>query len=206
MSGSGCSSAATATTATVVKKSVGDLEWNVLPITVNPDSPFEDFKAHVLPLLVPGWIDKPLKCKVFSGGISNKLIGVYMEGNANDMMLIRINGTGTEVFVQRDLEICAMVSLHKAGLIPPVHCQFSNGLCYGYQPGRIITLEEMSDVEMARRTAMCFAKFHATPIPAVYDNCNRLFDFFDWLDIIDESKLVCQEIIILAQISWFQFF
>lgn len=178
--------------ATLVTKSVGDSVWNFASVTINADSPFEDFKATLLPLIRPEWVDKPLKCKTFSGGISNKLIGVNVEeGNADEMMLVRINGTGTEIFVRRDLEVGAMVSLHNAGLIPPVYCEFNNGLCYGYQPGRIITLDEMSDLEMARRTVLCFAKFHATPMPTVYTNSNRLFDFYDWLDIIDESKLVC---------------
>ena len=36
-----------------------------------------------------------------------------------------------------------MQLLHKAGMGPPIYAQLSNGLCYGYLPGRQMDLEEV---------------------------------------------------------------
>ena len=155
--------------------------------TLNPQNLLVDFEVHLLALCKPEWVDKPLKTKIFEDGITNKLLGVYIDGHYDQMVLVRINGNGTEKFIRRDLEVYTMVTLHKAGLIPPIYCQFSNGLCYGYQPGKMLTLDEMADFEMARRTARCFAEFHSTPVPAEFPASNRLFEYYDWLDIINDN-------------------
>ena len=162
--------------------------WKFVDVTLNLQSQFEDFQTHLLAVCKPEWVDKPLKIKIFADGLTNKLMGVYpVDGDFDQMVLVRINGNGTEKFIRRDWELCTMVTLHKAGLNPPVYCQFSNGICYGYQPGRMITLDEMADLKMARYTAKCFAALHNTPIPVEFPCSNRLFEFYDyWLDIIDD--------------------
>ena len=66
-----------------------------------------------------------------------------MEGDRDDVVLLRMNGEGTECFVDRKREITVMLSLHRAGLIPPVFMELSNGLCYGFVPGRPFNVEDM---------------------------------------------------------------
>ena len=43
----------------------------------------------------------------------------------------------------RSDELYSMQLLHKAGLGPPIYAQLSNGLCYGFLPGRQMDLEEV---------------------------------------------------------------
>ncbi len=168
-------------------KSSGELEWKFVPVMLRPCSALDDFRKLLLPVCKTEWVGKPLKTKFFEDGITNKLIGVYVDDYEFDqMVLVRINGNSTEKFIRRDLEVCTMVSLHLAGLIPSIYCQFNNGLCYGFQPGRIITLDEMSDQIMARRTAKCFALLHNVSIPSEFPPSNRLFEFYGWLDLIHD--------------------
>ena len=50
---------------------------------------------------------------------------------------------GTDAIVDRRGEILVMLSLHKAGLVPPLYLELGNGLCYGYVPGRPFTVDDM---------------------------------------------------------------
>jgi ethanolamine kinase len=81
------------------------------------------------------------------------------------MVLVRVNGQGTDAFLDRRGEIVVMLSLHEAGLIPPVFLEVNNGLCYGYIPGRPFSVEDMQDEDMMQRTAVSVARLHAVPIP-----------------------------------------
>ena len=59
------------------------------------------------------------------------------------MVLLRMNGEGTDDFLNRRNEVVVMLSLHRAGLIPPLFLEVANGLCYGYVPGRPLTVKDM---------------------------------------------------------------
>ncbi|XP_030844945.1 ethanolamine kinase 1 [Strongylocentrotus purpuratus] len=88
----------------------------------------------------PDWNDKDIKAKVFSGGISNKLLGCYLPPNKDDVLLSRIYGKKTELLVDRQREKDTFKILHKAGCGPKLHASFQNGICYDFVPG--VTLDE----------------------------------------------------------------
>ena len=76
--------------------------------------------------------------------MTNKLLGFYQVGNADDdMVLVRVNGEGRELFVDSRMEILVMLTLHRAGLNPPLYLVTNNALCYGYVPGRTLTCNDM---------------------------------------------------------------
>lgn len=102
-----------------------------------------DFSTYILPLVRPAWSECQLEVKLFMDGITNVLMGFYTSGQEDDMVLLRMNGKGTEAFLDRRTEVIVMLTLHRAGLIPPVFLELSNGLCYGYIPGRPFTVDDM---------------------------------------------------------------
>ncbi len=51
------------------------------------------------------WDLKDLKEKIFTDGITNVLVGIYVEGNKDDAVLVRFYGHNTEEIVDRDAEI-----------------------------------------------------------------------------------------------------
>ena len=123
------------------------LSWNYLPLTLKHVSMSHTFTTHILPLVRPAWRDSTVQTKVFTEGITNVLLGFYVsrEGSSDeeDMVLLRMNGAGTDAFVDRRTEILVMLSLHKANLVPPLYLELANGLCYGYIPGRPFTIDDM---------------------------------------------------------------
>ena len=59
--------------------------------------------------------------------------------------ILRINGRGTERLVDRDREAETVTVLSRVGLCQPLYCQFENGVCFGYAPGRPLQLEDVAE-------------------------------------------------------------
>ena len=124
-------------------RSEAGLNWKYLPIELDRGSIERDFLAHILPHVRPAWKRSSVVTRVFEDGITNVLRGFHVAGQSDDIVLVRVNGEGTDAFLDRRGEIVVMLSLHEAGLIPPVYLEVSNGLCYGYIPGRPFSVEDM---------------------------------------------------------------
>ncbi len=77
----------------------------------------ENLKAgakKVVGFIRPDWPQQEFQYKIFTDGISNKLLGVYLPANKADMILVRVYGAKTELIIDRDSEIRNMLALHKA--------------------------------------------------------------------------------------------
>jgi ethanolamine kinase len=166
-----------------VERCTNDLKWKYLPLEIDSNDFIDSFKTHIAPLSHPHWEGKELTFKIIEGGISNAIVAIYPLGSSlDDCVLLRFNGNGTENFVNRELEILSIISLSNSGLARPLHCQYINGLCYGFVPGRPITLDEMQDMNVARYTAKTLAKLHHVPINPSIGTKPRLEEFYSWLD------------------------
>ena len=149
----------------------GGLTWKCLPeLELGFNTYLEEFKAYLLAFVRPKWRPESLEVKVFDGGISNKLVAIYdkekgFKNSREDVVLLRINGLGTSAFIDRKNEIVTMLCLNKAGLVPPVYCQLKNGLCYGFTPGRSLTVDDVCDENMIMRIVRTMVKLHSLEIP-----------------------------------------
>ena len=97
----------------------------------------------------------------------NALIALYLKdkglaSSGGDVVLLRMNGTGSEKIIYRSDEL---YSASKAGLGPPIHAQLSNGLCYGFLPGRQMDLEEMQSERIWQKVVHVIDALHAVEIP-----------------------------------------
>jgi len=59
----------------------------------------------------------------------------------DDVILVRIYGNRTDLFIDREREMKAMVILHSNGCAAPIFCRFENGIAYGYVSGVMINLQ-----------------------------------------------------------------
>ena len=126
----------------VERRHRGDLSWNYLPVSLSSDE--EDFRTFVLPLVRPDWNSATLRRRVFEDGVTNKMVGFFRDGAPDETaVLVRVNGEGRELVVDGETEILVMLTLHRAGLSPPLYLVTENALCYGYIPGRTLTGSEM---------------------------------------------------------------
>ena len=167
----------------VEERSIGNFTWKYVPIELgSADSIVGAFRTNLLPFIRPNWNPDKLDHTVFDGGTSNFLVGIYEEGRrCKDQVLVRRDGQGTEIFVNRESEIVTITALHQAGLAPPLYCSLKNGICYGFAKGRNLTVSEMQDSAMMKRTAQALAKLHTVEIPAplrgqtplVWAKCDR---------------------------------
>ena len=171
----------------VIEKTANGYAWKFVKVYINPQDILEVFSECLMPLCRAEWSKEQLRMLVFEDGITNKLVGIHEE-DENDIVIIRLNGNNTELFIDRQMEITTMLILCSYGMNPPLFCQFENGLCYGFAPGRAVDLSELSDSAMSRRVAVTLAKLHSLPIPAMFSPKPTLYHFFeDYLEKIPQE-------------------
>ena len=106
------------------------------------------------------WKDEDLKHKIFSGGISNVLIGVYKDGDKKDMVLVRLYGHKTDVIIDRDAEIRNMTMFSEAGIGAKLFATLGNGLAYAFVPGETMTSDMAKDPKVNQALIEMFVRMH----------------------------------------------
>lgn len=99
--------------------------WLYLPIVVDhAGCVLSQFNSTLMGLVRPTWSADRVKLTVFEDGTTNKLVRLHQEGGPlEDAVLLRLNGVGTDLFIDRDVEITVMISLNRAGIVAPVYSQ-----------------------------------------------------------------------------------
>ncbi|EDV29393.1 uncharacterized protein TRIADDRAFT_51652 [Trichoplax adhaerens] len=121
----------------------------------------EESGLKIIHQVRPQWKDENILIKPFTAGITNKIIGYNLQSNTSyQMLLIRVYGQSTELFIDRQKEIDNMLLLHNAGCAPPLYAIFNNGLCYGFVVGQPLQWQQMSDAAVYQLTAKEVAKIH----------------------------------------------
>lgn len=145
--------------------------WMYLPLELNPDTYRELFYTEILPLVKPEWKPKDLDYHVFESGVTNTLVAFFqkklgLQNSGSDVILLRVDGEGTECIINRTDEVIAILSLHHEGFCPPLHARLKNGLCYGFSPGRRLKVcETSSNQAIMRKIAGVMAKLHTVEVP-----------------------------------------
>ena len=173
----------------------GGLRWKYLPeVKIETDSFLASFKEQLLSLVRPKWQPDSVALKVFEDGTTNKLMAVY-DGNkgfvqsGKDVVLIRINGVGTDAYIDRDSELLTMATLHKSGMSPPLYYQLKNGLCYGFIPGKQLDVMDLQDEHMMKRIVRAMVKLHLHELPTQFTKREPvLWERMDkWLSMVPEK-------------------
>jgi ethanolamine kinase len=110
-----------------------------------------------------------------------------LQNSGEDVILLRVDGVGTEKFINRTDEVVTILFLNRAGLCPPLHAQLKNGLCYGFSPGRRMKVHETnSNNFLMRRIAGVMARLHSLEMPSHFKDREP----FLWLKISELLKSV----------------
>ena len=117
--------------------------------------------SDIIPMVRPEWQSKQHQFKFFSEGITNKLVGVHV-GDDNDMILIRVYGNKTEMFVDRQAEIRNLKLMSEKGLGGKLYATFENGLAYEFVAGETLSVETCRKPEIYRSVAATVARMHRT--------------------------------------------
>ncbi|NXP73449.1 EKI2 kinase, partial [Ramphastos sulfuratus] len=131
--------------------------------------------------LRPGWDPARVKTKLFTDGITNKLVACYTEEGMGDAVLVRVYGRKTELFVDRETELRNFQVLRAHGCAPDLYCAFHNGLCYQFLPGIALGPDHVRDPRIFRLVAQEMARVHAIhangslPKPILWQKLHKYF-------------------------------
>lgn len=118
-----------------------------------------DGALQIIRVIRPEWAQERLHYKIFTDGITNRLIGVYRD-DMKDMILIRVYGENTDLFIDRQMEFRNMRTMYKANLSAPIYCTFTNGISYGFTPGKVLDERMVRDTKISALIAENMAKMH----------------------------------------------
>ena len=150
--------------------------------------------GQVVAKVKPGWIVQDFKFKIFTDGISNKLIGIYVQ-DKSEMVLVRVYGAKTELIIDRQAEIRNMLVLNNAGCGCQLYAKFNNGLAYEYLPGDILNIDSVKDPKVYPKVAETMAKMHlnvdlGSSVPRQPCMWNKLRMFLDqYPDTLKDARL-----------------
>lgn len=130
-----------------------------IPLTVEEDKLIEG-SIRVLNIIRPTWIKENVNFKVFTDGITNKLLGCFYEESPEDVVLIRVYGHKTDLLIDRNAETRNIQLLHNAGYAPRLYATFCNGLAYEYVPGVILNSTSCRDPDVFPLVARMMALMH----------------------------------------------
>ncbi|XP_078405372.1 ethanolamine kinase 1 isoform X1 [Cetorhinus maximus] len=137
-----------------------------LDIFVDEKEPRNGIEA-LLKELRPLWKATEVKLKTFTDGITNKLVGCYVDQAMEDVVLVRIYGNMTELFVDRNNEVKSFQVLHAHHRAPDLYCAFQNGICYKFIKGTVLNMGLLREPSIFRLVAKEMAQLHSVQT----DNC-----------------------------------
>ncbi|XP_078076882.1 ethanolamine kinase 1 [Mustelus asterias] len=138
-----------------------------LHIFVDEKEPRKGIEA-LLKELRPLWKLTEVKLKMFTDGITNKLVGCHVDQAMEDVVLVRIHGNMTELFVDRNNEVKSFQILHAQRCAPDLYCTFQNGICYKFIQGTVLNMWLLREPSIFRLVAKEMAQFHSIQTDRCY--------------------------------------
>ncbi|KAK3925447.1 Ethanolamine kinase 1 [Frankliniella fusca] len=117
-----------------------------------------DGAAQVIASIRPKWKLSDVKYKLFTDGITNKLIHCSVP---DDVLLIRVYGKNTDLLIDRGAETRNIKLLERACFAPRLFATFRNGLAYEFAPGSTLDAASVRDPAVYPLVARRVAQLHA---------------------------------------------
>ncbi|XP_047545921.1 ethanolamine kinase [Vanessa atalanta] len=133
-----------------------------IPVEIQENDIFTGI-LKILSILRPEWTPENIKFKVFTDGITNKLVACQFNAEQvgeNNIVLVRIYGNKTDLLIDRNAEVRNITVLNKSGLAPQIYGVFKNGLAYEYYPGVTLSPNTVIDSKISGLVAKQMAKMH----------------------------------------------
>jgi len=157
-----------------------------IEIDISSEDGIKSGAVKVLHHVRPDWSDELINWKIFSDGITNKLVGAWQRDRKMDTVLVRVYGLGTEKIIDRTVELKNMLKMQDLGLGSKVYASFINGLCYEFQHGEILSQCMLGEKSTYRAVARMMAKMHSIPVdikkPLIWDRLDRFVSLCNPID------------------------
>ena len=140
-------------------------------ISITSEESIQNGILEILSLTRPEWVPRSaIDYKIFSGGLTNKLVGAYFNGKKEEMILVRIYGQNSELMIDRQKEIKNMQILHENGCGAKLYAIFQNGIAYQYLSGTILSVESIQESNIFPAVAAACSKIHSIKSPPNKDS------------------------------------
>lgn len=139
---------------------------DILPVEPHIDITIEENEVmkgaiEIVKIIRPSWpAPDQLLCKEFKDGITNKLVGIWYADHYNEMILIRVYGHKTDLFIDRKAETRNIRILNKAGYTHSIYATFNNGLAYEFVEGETLTIKTVRNPVVYQLVAKRMAQMH----------------------------------------------
>lgn len=135
-------------------------------INANLETNLKDGASEIVSRLRPEWGSKTRFIhKTFSDGLTNKLVGVYIEGRKKEMVLVRVYGDNSDLMIDRQKEIQNMHLLYENGCGAKLYATFQNGIAYQFLSGSTLTVDSIRHPSVFPYVAAACAKMHSIKLP-----------------------------------------
>jgi thiamine kinase-like enzyme len=147
--------------------------------------------VHAILQHVPFLKGKALVITELGGGMTNR---IYKIDDVNESFVLRVFGQGTELLgIDRDRELACSKAIADAGLgaevmsyLPELNPkpfeEFCGALLLRFLPGKLLSEEQVQNVEMLRRIGVALRACHAIPVDDKVAEFNVFHTIRDYLD------------------------
>ncbi|CAH0388585.1 unnamed protein product [Bemisia tabaci] len=158
-----------------------------IPKTLH-ESNLEEGATHILQHIRPEWSADKVQFKLFTDGITNKLMGCFHDDHPTDGVLVRVYGQQTDLLINRANEIKNFKFLQKAGFAPKLYATFNNGIAYEFVSGETLSQDSCKHPSVYPLVARTMAQFHKLSSDADSPKVPVLWKKFrQFLDLVPET-------------------
>ncbi|XP_050545828.1 ethanolamine kinase 1 [Daktulosphaira vitifoliae] len=155
-----------------------------VPVFID-DENVEKGSRDVIKQIRPHWDFEDTKFKLFTDGITNKLIGWF---SGDDGILVRIYGKNTDRHIDREAELRNFKILYYAGHAPDLYATFENGIIYKFIEGETLDTVTVREPSIYRMVAKEMAKFHKLDIGDPWTTKPQIWNKIDlYLKLIPDT-------------------
>ncbi|XP_075235260.1 ethanolamine kinase 1 isoform X2 [Lycorma delicatula] len=136
--------------------------------------------ATIIKHIRPHWNSTDVSFKLFTDGITNKLVGCFNSAYSEDVVLVRVYGQNTDLLIDRKAETRNFKLLQDVGYAPQLYATFQNGLVYEFVPGEVLTVDTVRSLDVYPMVARMMARIHHIDCgnnvprsPALWDKVNN---------------------------------
>ena len=133
-----------------------------LTVDLSTEATLRAGAAGVVARVRPAWRQEDIRWRIYTDGITNKLVGARGEGG--EAVLVRVYGEGTDRIIDRQEEMRNMVRLQGIGCGSKLYASFDNGICYEFLEGEVLGQARLGEEGVWRGVATRLAAMHLLPL------------------------------------------
>lgn len=148
----------------------------------------------------PDWNASNTRLITFTEGITNAILGLFDNRTGDDRskgLVIKLFGSQTELFIDRQSEIDSMVKLYDYGALSQrILIKFNNGIIYEFAEGTTCSRDDVRKENISKLIAKKLAQLHSVPVEK-YEKPYLILLLRKFIQLLNEKKQINEGFYIL---------